>query len=303
MIKRKLLYLLVLVTTAAGAQQLPHFSQYMINDYVMNPAIGGSRDYVEGKSNNRYQWVGITDAPRTYVLSLQGPTKNRKMGIGGYLYTDITGPTRRTGVDLSYSYHIKVSEKIKLSFGVAGGLLQFAVDGSKINLRDEGDFALSNGLQSVIVPDFSAGFYLYSEKFYVGASAPQMLRSRLQFFDYPTSSRLSEHYYAMAGYHLKITEDFEFEPSALVKFVNPAPVQYDIGGRFNYKQRVWIGGAYRNLDAFTGLVGFTWKNLLFGYSYDFTTSNLKNYSTGTHEVMIGVKFAKKEQPEPSASFN
>lgn len=303
MIKRKLLYLLVLVTTAAGAQQLPHFSQYMINDYVMNPAIGGSRDYVEGKSNNRYQWVGITDAPRTYVLSLQGPTKNRKMGIGGYLYTDITGPTRRTGVDLSYSYHIKVSEKIKLSFGVAGGLLQFAVDGSKINLRDEGDFALSNGLQSVIVPDFSAGFYLYSEKFYVGASAPQMLRSRLQFFDYPTSSRLSEHYYAMAGYHLKITEDFEFEPSALVKFVKPAPVQYDIGGRFNYKQRVWIGGAYRNLDAFTGLVGFTWKNLLFGYSYDFTTSNLKNYSTGTHEVMIGVKFAKKEQPEPSASFN
>lgn len=301
--KRKLLYLLILIAGVSEAQQLPHFSQYMINDFVMNPAVGGSRDYVEGKSNNRYQWVGITDAPRTYILSLHGPTKNRKMGIGGYLYTDITGPTRRTGLDLTYSYHLKLSDKIKLSFGVAGGLLQFAVDGSKITVKDEGDIALSSGLQSVIVPDFSAGFYLYSKKFYVGASAPQMLKSKLQFFDYQTSSRLSDHYYAMAGYHLKITEDFEFEPSVLVKYVKPAPLQYDVGGRFNYKGRVWIGGAYRNLDAFTGLVGFTWRNLLFGYSYDFTTSNLKNYSTGTHEVMIGVKFSKEEDKASTPSFN
>lgn len=303
MMKRSLLIFLLCISAYAGAQQLPHFSQYMINDFVLNPAIGGSRDYVEGKSNNRYQWVGITDAPRTYILSLQGPTKNRKMGLGGYLYTDITGPTRRTGIDFTYSYHLKLSENIKLSFGVAGGLLQFAVDGSKINLREEGDIALSNGLQSVIVPDFSAGFYLYSKKFYFGASAPQMLKNKLQFFDYPTDSRLKDHYYALAGYHLKITEDFEFEPSAMVKFVDPAPLQYDIGGRFNYKQRIWIGGAYRNLDAFTGLVGFTWRNLLFGYSYDFTTSGLKNYSAGTHEVMIGVKFVKKDDQATSASFN
>lgn len=279
----------------AFAQQLPHFSQYMINDFVMNPAIGGSRPTVEGKSNNRYQWQGITDAPRTYVLSLHGPSKNRKMGFGGYLFTDITGPTRRTGVDLTYSYHLNLNENIKLAFGVAGGLLQFAVDGSKITLRDEGDLALSNGIQSVLVPDVSAGFYLYSKKFYVGASAPQLVKSKLKFFDYSTGkSQLENHFYAMAGYHLLITEDFEFEPSCLVKYNSPVPLQYDIGGRFKYKERIWIGGAYRNLDAVTGLIGFNWKNLMFGYSYDFTTSNLKNYSTGTHEVMIGVRFEKQE---------
>lgn len=293
--KKILAFILTLCGGATVAQQLPHFSQYMINDYVMNPAIGGSRSTVEGKSNNRYQWVGVTDAPRTYILSLHGPTRNRKMGLGGYLYTDITGPTRRTGLDLSYAYHLKLTETLKLSLGVAGGLLQFAVDGSKINLRDEGDIALSNGLQSVIVPDFSAGFYLYSPKFYVGASAPQILKSKLQFFDYNgNKSRLAEHYYAMVGYHLKLSENFEFEPSALVKYVKPVPVQYDIGGRFKYKDRIWVGGAYRNLDAITALIGFSWRNLMFGYSYDFTSSNLKNYSTGTHEVMIGVRFEKVE---------
>jgi len=147
------------------AQQLPHYSQYMINDYVMNPAIGGKDNYFQGMSANRYQWGGITDAPRTYILSLQGPLKYQHMGIGGQLFTDIVGPTRRTGGYLSYAYHIPLNDNLKLSFGISAGILQFMVDGQKINLHDNGDLVLTNALQSVLTPDFSAGFYLYNEHF------------------------------------------------------------------------------------------------------------------------------------------
>ena len=118
----------------------------MLNDYPMNPAIGGSRPYFEGMSNNRYQWIGITDAPRTYMLSVNGPLKNQPMGLGGLLFTDIVGPTRRTGLYFSYAYQMKVSDKIKVSLGISAGILQFMVDGSKITLHDLADNVISNGL-------------------------------------------------------------------------------------------------------------------------------------------------------------
>src|SRR5258708_3570702 len=124
---KKLLYILFIITlvTKAIAQQLPQYSNYIINDYVMNPAIGGTNPYFEAKSNNRYQWVGITDAPRTYVLSVHGPLKSLNMGLGGMLFTDIVGPTHRTGFYLSYAYHIRVTEKVKVSLGISAGVLQF----------------------------------------------------------------------------------------------------------------------------------------------------------------------------------
>ncbi|PIZ06315.1 MAG: hypothetical protein COY57_02650, partial [Flavobacteriales bacterium CG_4_10_14_0_8_um_filter_32_5] len=154
-----------------------------MNDFLINPAIAGVNNYFEGKSGHRYQWEGITDAPRTYTLSVNGPTKNEKMGLGGYLFTDVVGPTRRTGFNLAYSYHVKLNDNLKLAFGLSAGLLQFTIDGSKITLRDEGDAIITNGVQSVLIPDAGFGTYLYHKKFYLGFSAPQLLNSKVKFFD------------------------------------------------------------------------------------------------------------------------
>ena len=179
----KMMCILTFTVHGLFAQQLPHFSQFMVNDYVMNPAIGGKNPYFLGMSANRYQWGGITDAPRTYALSLHGPMKFDHMGIGGQLFTDIVGPTRRTGFYLSYAYHIPLTDKIKLSLGLNAGLLQFVIDGQKITLHDPGDLTLTNSLQSVLSPDFGAGFYLYSDRFWVGASCLQIEQSKIKFFD------------------------------------------------------------------------------------------------------------------------
>jgi type IX secretion system PorP/SprF family membrane protein len=280
-----------------SGQQMAQFSQYMFNDYLVNPAIGGSRPYFDVKTNNRYQWVGITDAPRTFTLSVHGPTKNRKMGLGGLIYTDIVGPTRRIGMQFSYSYHLQLNENLRLSFGVAAGLQQFAVDGSKITTHDPGDAVISSGYQSAIVPDAKFGVYLYSldEKLFFGVSFPQIMQNKLYFFESQnaTESRLEDHYYAMGGYRFDVGDDFKIEPSVLVKYVAPVPVKVDIMARVIYQDKVWIGGGYRTNDAFSAMVGYLHRNnLMIGYSYDFTTTNLKNYSDGTHELMLGIRFVR-----------
>lgn len=306
---RKIAAILILILSVVQlhAQQLPHYSNYMLNDYPMNPAVGGSRPYFEGMSNNRYQWIGITDAPRTYMLSVNGPMKNLKMGLGGLLFTDIVGPTRRTGFYLSYAYHLKVAEKVRLSMGLSAGLLQFMVDGSKITLHDPQDKVISSGVETAYIPDFGAGLYVYStdHKWYVGASVPQITQNRIKFYDYTETglSRLATHYYVTAGYKFSVSDDFKIEPSTCLKFVTPAPFQFDLGLRAIYKDKIWIGGAFRYLDAISAMVGFTMQeNITLAYSYDFTTTEIKKYSTGTHELMIGIKFHKTPEKKSAVKL-
>ncbi len=295
---RFLVLALVVLNTNLVAQQLPLYSNYMVNNYVLNPAVGGTESYFEGASTNRYQWVGIQDAPRTYILSVNGPTKSMKVGLGGLLYTDIVGPTRRTGLSLTYAYHLNLSPKTKLSFGLSAGILQFRVDGSKIQLRDPSDVVITNGLQSVISPDFGVGIYLHSTEkiWYVGASAPQMLQNKIEFFNVASKStnRLDRHYFVTGGYRFYLSEYFKIEPSTCIKYAKPAPVQLDLGCRIIYRNKFWIGSVYRTEDAVSALCGYSTKSdLTFVYSYDFTTSNIKNYSSGSHELMISIKFNKR----------
>lgn len=305
--KRRNLFRFVIVLSALGmfslaarAQQLPQFSQYLINDYVLNPAIGGSRSYFEAKTNHRYQWISeiIKDAPRTYIFSVNGPIYKR-MGAGGYVFTDITGPTRRAGGQLSYAYHFNISDQIKLSLGASLGVLQFAIDGAKITAKEVGDIAISSGVQSVTVADAAAGFYLYSDKWFFSASAPQLFRNNVQFFsEYKNNlSRLVNHYFVMGGYRYDLNETFSITPSFLVKYVSPVPVQIEPTLRMTYKEQVWIAGSYRTNDAITATVGYIFQqNITFGYSYDMSMTNLKNYSSGTHEVMLGIRFKGQKKP-------
>ncbi|HEY6159811.1 MAG TPA: type IX secretion system membrane protein PorP/SprF [Bacteroidia bacterium] len=292
-----LLKLFLLLASAGEAQQLALYSQFMVNDYVMNPAIGGRHDYFEAMSANRYQWIGITDAPRTYILSVNGPGKRKNIGLGGYLFTDIVGPTRRIGVDFTYAYHAKLSDNIKLSLGLSAGILQFAVDGSKITLHDPVDLVISNGYQSVLLPDFGAGFYLYGPNWWFGSAVPQIYPARIKFFDYTSDSqgKLSTHSYTMGGYKFHVGDDFIVEPSFLVKYVYPAPVQLDLGLRCIYKEKMWVGGGFRTMDAFSVMAGYVYEqNLSVSYSYDFTTTNIRNYSTGTHEIVLSIRFGKTQ---------
>lgn len=291
--RRQIYFALLMCLAIPGfAQQLPHYSQYMLNDYVINPAVAGARPYYEARSSHRYQWVGITDAPRTYTLSMNGPNKRNNMGFGGFLYTDNVGPTRRTGFQMSYSYHVRLGENSKLSFGLSAGIHQFVVDAHKINLRDEADNVLGRGVISIVVPDSKFGLFLYGKRYYLGCAAPQLFHNKLKFYGNANSlSRLEDHYFLTGGYRFNLGKDFALLPSFILKYNAPAPMQLDLNIRALVKEKVWFGLSYRSLDAVSLMLGFRHnERLLVGYAYDVSTSNLSNYNSGSHELVLGIRF-------------
>ena len=295
---KKVFYItvIVLLVNSIYAQQLPQYTQYMLNEMAINPAVAGKDNYGDVRSNNRYQWTGIADAPRTYMLTLHSPLKNRHMGLGTQIYTDIVGPTRRVGISVSYAYHIKIAQKTKLSLGLSAGIQQWGIDGHKLHLHDSGDENLVTQYQTKTVPDFGAGVYVHNDNWYIGFSAPQLYQSPIKLYNNgDNKGTLVRHFILNGAYKFKVSDDFKVEPSFLVKYANPTPLEIDLGTRVIYQDQVWLGIGYRHHDAITALIGFMYKNyLMIGYSYDFTTTNLKKYSTGTHELMLGLRFSKQQ---------
>lgn len=290
-------YILVILALCGFAQQLPQYSQYMLNEMAINPAVSGKDDFAEVRSNNRQQWVGLTDAPRTYMLTLQGPIKDKNMGLGMNIYTDIVGPTRRTGIAFSYGYHLKLKKELNLSFGVSAGLQQWGIDGSKIKLREEGDQQLLSTYQTTPLPDFGAGIYFHKkDRFYVGFSLPQLYQAPIALFPgAEKNSRLASQYNLNGAYLYDVDDNFQVEPSFLLKYEKPAPAKVDIGARVIYKKEMWAGLVYRHKDAVSMLLGYMYKDyLIVGYSYDFTTTKVRNYSNGSHEIMLGLRFSRKQ---------
>lgn len=294
---KRFIYILfgILLLATANAQQLPQYTQYMLNEFAINPAVAGKEEFADVRSNNRYQWVGITDAPRTYMLTVHGPMKLKNMGLGMNLFTDIVGPTRRVGLNFSYAYHIKLNEETKVSLGLSAGVLQWGIDGHKLQLHDAGDENLLTQYQTTYVPDFGAGVLLYSKKYYLGVAVPQMYQSKINLYPgVENKGKLVTHFNVNGAYKFDLGEDFKIEPSFILKYATPAPMKLDVGVRGIYREQVWLGAAYRHNDAVTALVGYLYKNyLMIGYSYDFSTTNIRRYSSGTHEVMLGLRFSRQ----------
>ncbi len=282
---------------SAHAQQIPQYSQYILNKYVINPASAGSENYFTGQTNYRSQWEGIKDAPTTYILSANGPISNQNMGIGGYMFTDITGPTRRSGFSLSYAYHIKLSQTLKLSLSVNAGILQYGVDGSEITF-DRPDNVGSAFIENNLLPDAGFSFYLYHKKFFLGGSAPQLIRNEIKFDNSigVQQGTLENHFFLMGGYQAELGEDFTLEPSFLLKYISPVPLQYEATLRGLYKENYWLGVSYRQDAALSLLIGITLQETLsLGYSYDFIQSDIANYSTGSNEIMLSIRFNKGKE--------
>jgi len=295
MMRITLLFALLIIGWGLTAQQLPQFTQYFMNDYAINPATAGLRENIEIRSNNRYQWEGITDAPRTYTLSLSVPMADQNLGMGAYLFTDIVGPTRRVGFQVGGAYRLPLSEALTLGVGVSVGMLEYSVDGQKIELGNPNDIALADALGRTRVVDAKAGIFLNAENYYFGFSIPQVAQNNVDLYSTSIAgnSTLETHMFVTAGYRYEVNEDYTIEPNLMLKYVSPAPIKLDISVRGIFRDIIWLGGSYRNNDAFSAMIGINIQDkILIGYSHDFTTSDIRNYSTGTHEVMLGLDVPK-----------
>jgi type IX secretion system PorP/SprF family membrane protein len=306
-IKMKRISILLFVICFGGllkAQQLPQITQYMNNNYVINPAVAGMYDYYQVNTTIRNQWAGINDAPRTSVISIYG-RHSEHVGLGGTVYNDVTGPTSRIGGSASYTYAFQLTQKVKLSLALQGGFTQFKIIKNNIPVVDQDDPLMLGGDVVRTLPDATFGFNVSGNKWYIGAAIPQLLSSELKLMDpkfariYDTTSqngKLASHIYVLGSYTYDINPAISIEPSFFLKSVAGAKTQIDFGVKSEYKEMIWVGMNYEmnnDLSSIAALLGYKINDRFnIGYSYGMPSSATSSYHSGSHEFVLGIKLPK-----------
>ncbi len=286
------------------AQQQSLFSQYMFNDIIFNPAVAGAKNYVPINLSVRRQWMGINEAPVTQFISAHG-YMDWNMGIGGYVFNQVTGPIRRTGFSVSGAYHLRLGEssmrhggdRKALSFGLSLSMQQYFADREKLKTRIANDPTIQAAYNYQLIPDASFGiYYHYANNYYVGLSVNNLIQSRLDLLNTDTIAvnHIVRHYYLMGGYNFDMSGDIILQPTILIQTLEILPFQAEITLRSIYKRNFWIGCSYRHKDAIVGMLGVQNYYFRFGYSYDYTLSDLRSYNVGSHEISLTLFLMNQE---------
>jgi type IX secretion system PorP/SprF family membrane protein len=306
------------------AQQRPHYTQYILNNYILNPALSGIENYTDVKISARDQWVGLNGAPRTAYLSIQGPIGKNDYkttatsfsvpgqnprgnaywetytasephhGAGVIIMNDRTGNFNRFTTNISYAYHLGLNPKTNISAGFSAGISQIYRDLTKSDFGGGDSYDPAQASESEIRrmrPDFSVGFWLYSSEYFIGIAAQQIIPQKISFVDDAAyGGKLIPHFFASAGYRFLLNEDVNMIPSFMMKYISNTPTnpQFDINIKWQFKDLIWGGGSYRVKDGYAAMAGFNIGNTLnLGYAYDFTKTPIHTASRGTHEIMLG----------------
>jgi type IX secretion system PorP/SprF family membrane protein len=315
----------LIILTAFG-QQKPQYTQYILNNYILNPALSGIYNYTDVKFSYRSQWTGLKGAPVTDYFSIQGPIGKKDykttatsfqipgrnprgdyywanstasqphQGVGLVIVNDKTGLYNRFSADASYAYHMGLTAHINLAIGFAAGVTNITYDLSRVNFAEPDDPVVSGGNGNTLNslrPDLSTGLWLYSTNCFVGISAQQIIPQQYTFSGKSTLEKatLVPHLFATAGYRFQLDGQINVIPSVMFKYVQGTPTapQFDFNIKFQYIDLLWLGASYRYQDGYAAMVGFNVGNTFnIGYAYDFTASHLNTVSGGTDEVIIGL---------------
>ncbi len=318
-----------LLCAFANAQQLPHYTQYVLNSFIINPAVAGIENYTDVKLSHRHQWVGIDGAPVTTYLTIHGPLKKSNYdretatgfhysnenprgsaywqdyqkadphaGIGLTILNDKTGPLNRFSALGTYSYHLGIGPKTSLAMGVSAGIKSITLNASKLNFDVPIDPAVSGGgYLNKFSPDMNIGLWLYSSNSFVGLSFQNIFPSKLKYAEDSVKldgGKLVPHTFLTAGYKVFLSDDVTFLPSGLIKYVAGSPVSFDINTKFQYRDFVWLGASFRYQDSWAGMVGINISNSVnISYAHDITVSNLNTVTKGSHEILVGFLLGNK----------
>lgn len=310
-LKKVIISSLVLILSAfAFAQQDQHYSQYMFNGLVINPAYAGSNGMISAGIFHRTQWVGFDGHPVTQSFSIHSPVLHESVGVGLHILNDKIGALKNTSISTSYAYRINIAKGV-LSMGLQGGLMNYSLDNSTRVVKDADDQRLNN--YSTMKPDLGFGTYYLKKNYYVGFSVPHLIQTSLNDKTLTNAdgttvndfSQLTRHYFITGAYQYYINRDFAVIPSIMYKTLRFSPKfkgndknyqtsSLDLTTHFKYQNTVWLGFTYRMADSFNAQVGADVskfvksmeQSLKIGYAFDLTTSGLKSYNSGTHEIML-----------------
>jgi type IX secretion system PorP/SprF family membrane protein len=317
---KKLTFILILIALgySVSAQQLPIYSQYLYNKFLINPAHAGSDGYTSINLTAREQWVGYSGAPRTYSLSWQTrilkkpyelkhksnrtiyrPKTDGRVGLGAYIFSDRNGLIQRTGFQTTYAYHMWIDANTQLSLGLALTGYHFIIKANEGSFEDPSEPWITDNLRrGIFVPDADFGIYLLNRKFDLGFSAQQLFGAAAKIGDYAYRNfHMNRHFYMFGSYYLPIAVKQELEPSVLVKMSEELRPQADIGMTYIYDQSLWAGMTYRTGGGLIANIRLkyvpkhaTKTAMFFGYAVDFTLNQIQRVTYGTHELTFAVKF-------------
>lgn len=278
---------LIGIMSVGMAQKEPQYTQYMYNIGSFNPAYVGTVESPELAGLYRAQWVDIPGAPTTMRFGVNVPFANEKTGLGLNVVHDELGPSRQTFINLAYSYQINVSDITKLSFGLSAGGSLLSLDYSEGTFVDPSDPTIIGENLSNFYPTVGAGLFLYEEDWYVGASIPNFLTNGLYNDEVATIVEDNMQFNVIGGYVFQLSDNTKFKPAFLVNYLQGSPVNVNLSANFQFIDALTIGASYRFDNAVSGLAGVQVSNGLFlGYSYDYNTNGLGEFSGGSHEAIL-----------------
>jgi type IX secretion system PorP/SprF family membrane protein len=306
------------------AQQLPIYSQYMMNGFLLNPAVAGHEGYTAVNLTVREQWLGLEDAPSTYAVSAQTRllknsfiarsksirhrkrvmSRSGRVGLGAYVFYDANGALGKTGFQATYGYHLTL-DRSQLSFGVSVKAFQYRIDREKLILENPDDRLLMETEDKAFIADGNFGAYYSDKNIYAGLSVDNLFESFFRLSNREGAGfRLERQYVAMAGYRYYMIDYLFIEPSILLKVSENSVAQLDANLKFYIKEDYWAGISYRtgsysriSAESISGrgtsliiMAGARIDKYYFGYAFDYTFSSISARTVGSHELMIGIKF-------------
>lgn len=287
-----------MVMAGAAAQQLPFFNQYYINPFIYNPSLAGTGEDAKAFLMHKSQWTDMPGAPVTSLLSVDGPIREKNVGIGLSVFNDVSNITERFGAYSSYSYKISIDSDNRIYAGVAVGVLSTKIDFSKALVKDANDPFLQRNIERKATFDANVGVTYMWKVLEVGVAVPQIVGQKVSFVD-PNSTtyyQLNRHFLASAKYTFDVVKDKGMTAYSLVmvRAAKGAPIQYDINGVFDWANRGWVGVSYRSNYAVGLNLGVRLNNTLSaGYAYDLNITSMSTYTGGAHEIMLSYAFGRK----------
>ncbi|MBP7273635.1 MAG: type IX secretion system membrane protein PorP/SprF [Saprospiraceae bacterium] len=311
------LILVVWANFIVHAQQQQHYTQFMHNKLALNAGYAGSNEVACLSAIYRKQWIGLDGAPETQVLSFNTPLLNQKIGIGLSLVHNKIGITDTWTGDLAYAYRIRVSSNGWLGLGVNASFRNFTQNFADERLHAtqplNTDGSIPIGNQNKYVGNVGAGLYYNSPYVYAGVSVPRLIRNNIDFSDATLKVGTEVvHGYAMLGAIIPVSSSFKISPQGLLKVSENAPLDAEINTTLIFANKLFIGGSYRfggstkvgfgeSVDIMLGVqIG---EHLYLGGAYDITLSELKDYSSGSLEVLLRYCFGKRATTQPDEYIN
>ncbi|MDX5478391.1 MAG: type IX secretion system membrane protein PorP/SprF [Cyclobacteriaceae bacterium] len=288
-----ILLILNLFSFQSFAQTDPKLSVFSFNPLFYNPAFAGSGGGLSVIGIHSSQFVGFEGAPHTQYLSTHGLWEESNLGMGLDIYNDSFGSVKETGINTNFSYFLRLSEKLRMSFGGKFGITKVRVDYSQLNIQDPDEDIIQDGQFNLIQPNIGFGTYLYTDNFYFGISSPSIFsRDRYDPFESEIGTR-NANFYLMSGMVIPLDRNVTLMPNVLIRRIKGAPMSTLVSMTADFYENVFFGVNWEYRSSAGLLAGFRFaEQFKTGYAFDFPTHSLGRYTQGTHTLFLSYNLSR-----------